>query len=405
MKMTKIALLASAALAAVSMSARADDLSDLKARIAALEANAALTSVPAGFQLVTVGKAAAIVIPGMEPDKNYGPTATQIGITPTADMPASTVIQWSGFVRAALVYTDGYVRRDVFGRGADIQTLDVLTRAEIKVVGKTDTAVGEVGATVKLRAQYSSAAGLNRTTTAFNGTGKPAFEMPGGWGYWKMTPELTLGAGLDGSLAGNGYGYDGACSCYYTDNADAGYGNLGDPAQMRLTYASGPMSAAIALEDYLNDTSLGNSGSSLGVAGELKYAGDTVSGEVSAGYWAKPTSGFAPEDAYKINAGLGFTLTDMFKLSMSAGIGSNHFLNDDYWKANILASASLSDSIKAEIGYNHVDNESKADQNSVLAGVYYEPVSQLTIGLEGEWIKDSGVGSSTTADFVTVFRF
>jgi opacity protein-like surface antigen len=418
MNMMKIALLGTAALAAVSVSARADNLSDLKAQIEALNARVAAVetapAVPAGFSLMTVGKADAIVIPGLEPDRDYGKTATQIGIMPTADVaaPASTVIQWSGFVRAALVYTDGYVSRPP--RGKDIQTFDVLSRAEIKVVGKTDTAVGEVGASVKLRAQFGSAGVFNRTGTTpfFNGFagGKPNFQMPGAWGWWKMTPELTLAGGVDGSLAGIGYGYDGACNCYYTDNASAGYGHAGDPAQMRLSYASGPISAAIAVEDYLNDLTPVTGGSSLGVAGEVKYSGDTISGEVSAGYWAAPIAG--PEDAWQIAAGLGFALGDMAKISAAAGIGSGHLIADDYWKASILGSINLSEVAHAEVGYNHVDNEGALrNQDAVLAGIYYDPVSQLTIGLEGEWIHDEDLPGDTTdnksitADLVTVFRF
>ena len=55
-----------------------------------------------------------------------------------------------------------------------------------------------------------------------------------------MTPELTLGGGYSGSLGNIGYGYDGACNCYYTDNADVCF-DPGDTSQMRLSYASGPM--------------------------------------------------------------------------------------------------------------------------------------------------------------------
>jgi hypothetical protein len=418
MNMMKIALLGTAALAAVSVSARADNLSDLKAQIEALNARVAAVetapAVPAGFSLMTVGTADALVIPGLDVDKNYGKTATQIAIMPTADVdaPASTVIQWSGFVRAALVYTDGF---DSTVRGVDVQTFDILSRAEIKVAGKTDTAVGEVGASVKLRAQFATAGGFSRTGTTpfFNGTtgAKPNFQLPGAWGYWKMTPELTLAGGVDGTLAGIGYGYDGACNCYYTDNANAGYGHAGDPVQMRLSYASGPISVAIALEDYLNDTTPGASGSSLGVAGEVKYSGDTISGELSAGYWAAPISG--PEDAYQIAAGLGFSLGDMAKISVAAGIGSGHLLVDDYWKASILGSVNLSEVAHAEIGYSHFNTDvvGGRDQDAVLAGIYYDPVSQLTIGLEGEWIQDEDIladgldHSSVTADLVTVFRF
>jgi hypothetical protein len=411
MNMMKIALLGTAALAAVSVSARADNLSDLKAQIEALNARVAAVetapAVPAGFSLMTVGTADAIVIPGLDVDKNYGKTATQIAIMPTADVdaPASTVIQWSGFVRAALVYNTNE------SATGDSTALDIKSRAEIKVVGKTDTAVGEVGASVKLRAQLATTGGLNRTgNTSSSFNRKENVFLPGAWGYWKMTPELTLGGGIDGTLAGIGYGYDGACNCYYTDNASAGYGFAGDPAQMRLSYASGPISVAIAIEDYLNVVAPGTSSSTLGFAGEIKYSGDTVSGELSAGYWARPTgftTGGAIEDAYQIAAGLGFALGDMAKISAAAGFGTGHLIADDYWKASILGSVNLSEVAHAELAYSHVDPEGALNnQDAVMAGVYYDPVSQLTIGLEGEWIMNEGADNDTkSADLVTVFRF
>ncbi len=398
MKMIKFALLGTAAIAAVSVSARADSLSDLKAQIEALNARVATIetapAVPAGFSLMTVGTAPAIVIPGEVNDRraneDYAATATQIGIMPTADAPASTVIQWSGFVRAALVYD--YVQVP----GGNQDNINVKARGQIKVTGKTDTAVGEVGAAMTLRASWESN-DLNR--------GSVAVTSPGAWGYWKMTPELTLGGGMDGSLAGNGYGYDGACNCYYTDNANAGYGHDGDPAQMRLSYASGPLSAAIALEDEHN--TVANNAGALGVAGEIKFSGDTISGELSGGYWGTDGAVARPEAAYVVDAGMKFALGDMANISMSGGVGSGHAKNDDFWKANILGSVNLSSAAHAEIGFNHVTNEgANNDQNSVLAGVYYDPVSQLTIGLEGEYIMNEGANNDTmSADLVTVFRF
>jgi len=83
----KIALLGTAALAAVSVSARADNLSDLKAQIEALNARVATLetapAVPAGYQMVSFSK---------EGNNHI------ISIMPTADMPATTVITWSGYV-------------------------------------------------------------------------------------------------------------------------------------------------------------------------------------------------------------------------------------------------------------------------------------------------------------------
>ena len=70
MKVMKLALLGTAALAAVSVSARADDLSALKAQIEALQADVAALqaapSVPAGYSLMTVSEGDRIVVPGLE---------------------------------------------------------------------------------------------------------------------------------------------------------------------------------------------------------------------------------------------------------------------------------------------------------------------------------------------------
>lgn len=374
MKVMKLALLGTAALAAASVSARADELSDMKAQIEALNSRVAqmesAPAVPAGYQLMTVSEGKATQVPGLEADKNMPENATIVGILPTADMPASTSIEWSGLVRAALVWDD-------FNGGDD--DLSIRTRGQLKVTGKTDTAVGEVGATITFRANEV-------------GFGDPSVISNEQWGYWAMTPELTLGGGYTGSLSGIGYGYDGKCNCYYTDNANAGYGH-GDTTQMRLSYASGPLGFAIALED---DESVGSDNDDLGVAAEMKYAGDTFSGEISGGWWES-------DDAW-VGVGVGFSL-DMFSASMSGAFGELN--NADFWKANILLQANLSDAVHAEVGFNRVEADGQAlDQSAVLAGIYYDPVSQLTLGLEAEWINPDGSNNDATrVDFVTVFRF
>jgi hypothetical protein len=415
MNMIKFALLGTAAIAAVSVSARATEASDiaaLKAQVEALSAqvasNSAQTSAPAGFELVSVTTAPAIVVPGQLVDKNYATTATTIGVMPTADAPASTVVQWTGFVRAALTYYDGPFTNDTYS--------NVKARAELKVTGTTDTAVGEVGAWVKLRAstgwetgntyQFGNSSLPNRPNR-----GTATVTSPGAWGWWKMTPELSLGGGMDGSIANNGYGYDGACSCNYTDNANSAWSHDGDPVQMRLTYASGPMTAAIALEDYENN---GHS-STFGVAAKFNYAGDMFSAGLAGGYWTPADVGTA---AWNINVGVKVGLSDMGFLSVSAGLGNDdHTASNQYWKANALASLNLSEQAHVELGinrisydtdhaYNLYDSTYDYSQTALLAGLYYEPVKQLTIGLEGEYIKnDYYANNSISGDLVTVFRF
>jgi hypothetical protein len=421
MKTMKVALLATAALAAVSVSARADDAAAIKAQLEALNARIAMLeagpALPVGYSLLTITEGQPTKVPGLDDNDNdtddYGDKATVISILPTADAPASTTIEWSGYVRAAIIYSDSQ------GSDADY---DVKSRGQLKVVGKTDTAVGEVGARVQLRVNAE-------------GYGDENFISNEHWGWWAMTPELTLGGGYTGSLGNIGYGYDGACNCYYTDNADVAF-NPGDVTQMRLSWASGPLSFGVAIEDATSDPALnsastlvevaafGGDGSSLGAAAEVKYSGDAFNAEVS-GVWhdggdtlSLATTGggavtAATDDSWQAGVGAGFSLGDMASVSLAAAAG--HIINgQDFWGFSALASADLSDAVHAEIAYGmkNYDNGAmagwvaKSDLWSVLAGIYYDPVDQLTIGLEAEYTNPDGPSNnSTTVDLVTVFRF
>ncbi len=397
MKTMKVALLATAALAAVSVSARADESAAIKAQLEALTARIAqleaAPAAPVGYSLLTISEGQATVVPGLETTAKdaaaYGDKATVIGIMPTADMPASTSIEWSGYVRAALVMYD---------RGSALTSeddLSILSRGQLKVVGKTDTAVGEVGARIQLRGDFTD---LDVKATT---------KMNEAWGWWAMTPELTLGGGYSGSLGNIGYGYDGACNCYITDSADVAF-NPGDASQLRLSYASGPVSFGIALEDATNSSEPfgGSDIDNLGAAAEVKYSGDTFNAEVS-GVWH---DGGTLEDSHQIGAGVGFSLGDMASLSIAAGMGQVN-TGQDFWGASALLSANLSDSVHAEIAYGVKDYDTLVASNyvdnyGVLAGIYYDPVSQLTIGLEGEYRNPDGAdNTTTTVDLVTVFRF
>jgi hypothetical protein len=392
MKMIKIALLGTAAIAAVSMSARADDLADLKARIAALEANAASASVPAGYQLVSISKGKALQF-GIDSDEDA--PATLISVMPAADAPASTVVSINGNVKAAIVYSD-----HLDGTPAD-SSLDVDSKAGVTIAGKTDTAVGEVGAKVSLAFSYAE-----------NTDGSHDVGADGYWGYWAMTPELTLGGGRDGSLSGIGFGI-GECTCNFTGNHDSGQGGNGDPSQLRLKYASGPMSFAIALED---GTRGGDAGAgvdtdadddALGGAAEVKWSGDMMSVELAGGFWGDDDAASAtnPNRNWQVGAGMGFNLSDMAAIQIATSTGES-FANVSFWDASILAKGALSDSVRAEIGVGFVSNEGPSnDQTTVIAGIYYEPVSQLSIGVEADWNDVQAASDEITAALVTVYKF
>jgi len=478
MKSIKLALLGGAALAVSAAAAHADELDALKAQIETLNARVAAMeaapAVPAGYQLIAISEGDRVNTPGLEWTGRglaaYGNKATYISVLPTADAPAGATITWSGYARAGLVYTNDktdysikkYDWRGTPGRGEwvkdgsytykgnyDDGDIDVKARGQVRVTASTDTAVGEVGVDIRLRGN-------------FNGNGAADVYSDLAWGYWSMTPELTFGGGYAGSLGNISYGLDGACNCYYTDNSDVNF-NPGDTTQMRLTYASGPFTMAAALEDASKRAGGDNfgatdsvNGDELGASGELKYSGDTFSGEIS-GVWRGISEDYDTnaDSLWQVGAGLGFSLGDMASISLAAALGagpvvntyegeivSAYAANNDWWGVSGLASANLSDAVHAEIaaGYKarEFDNYSDADGDSVnngqwdqwtvLAGVYYDPVDQLTIGVEGEWISTNrsatlydsadpaqqdgahkynldGTEESFTVDLVSVWRF
>jgi hypothetical protein len=395
MNIMKLALLGTAAVAAVSVSARADDLSDMKAQIEALNSRLAQVeaapAVPAGYQLLSVSSRDAVKL-GLDMEKGID-RETVVSIVPTADMPAGTELSISGHARAAIVYTDDK------GRGGD-GDLDIKSRYGVTIGGTTETAVGKIGAKGTILQVYDPVAGSISTAA------------DGYWGYWNVTPELTLGGGRDGSLAG----LDGsnACTCMYA-GYDLGFGR-GDPSQMRLSYASGPVAFAIALEDASRDTSTDDA---LGAAAELKWSGDAMSFEIAGGAWGNDDGVWKKDNlatvvdesagnsvdaaSWQVGAGVGFHL-DMVSIKAAAAMGEM-WSGDNYWKTSALATLSMSDSMSFELGLGYQD-VAKTSTLKALAGIYYAPVDKLTIGLEAGWQDPEGRNNDTmSAALVTVYKF
>jgi hypothetical protein len=211
---------------------------------------------------------------------------------------------------------------DEFSSESDDDDIDVKARGQLRVKAATDTAVGEVGVDMRIRANFDGVESEGDD-----------FYMDVAWGYWSMTPELTFGGGYAGSLGDIGYGFDGSCTCHYIDTV--GF-NPGDTTQMRLSYASGPFSMAIALEDgslYDGKSLEEVSGDRLGAAGEIKYSGDMFSGEVSAmwrdldedaiedGSDFEFAKEFLPDAWWQVGAGASFGLGDIASLSLAAAMG------------------------------------------------------------------------------------
>lgn len=387
MKAMKIALLGTAALAAVSVSARADNLSDLKAQIEALNSRVAsletTPSMPAGYQMVSFSKV------GNE---------HVISIMPTADMPASTVISWSGNVRAAVVayqpYTNG------------ISSVDVVTHAGLGVKATTDTAVGEVGVKIGIKMT-----GLEGTYT-YN-SGQSGLQTDHFVGWWKMTPNLTLSGGnsnsiQSGSLSKNSYQFDSICSCYETDYNGSMFNNpaYNDAAQIALAYADGPLGFAVAVEDAANNYYYPNpdsSASAFGVAAKATYKMDTFGFDLSGGYWGNPNGALGYGDAsWNVNVGVGGKF-DAFSIGASVGTGSDY--GYDFTRAGGYVTVALGSAASAEFGLTHNFDGYYKDETVYSGGLYYSPVSKLVLGVEGEYTAGSSYDGRYVADFISVFNF
>jgi hypothetical protein len=237
-----------------------------------------------------------------------------------------------------------------------------------------------------------------------------------------MTPNLTLGGGVDGSLAKSSYGLDNCANCFYTSTGGSigsnnpGYNPYGggfspitngDPSQIRLSYADGPLSFAIAVEDGNNGYY--NYNSAFGVAGKIGYAADSFAVDVEGGYWGNSdTAYYGPENAWSVSAGAKFGM-GMFSIGGAVGLASGFGNTDDTTKANILLTANLSDSIYAEGGVSHTWNTQAAttsgDSTTFEAGLYYQPVNKLTIGVEGSYTTYGSGYNSHVVDLVSVWAF
>ncbi len=434
MTFVKYALLGGVALAAVTLNARAEDVDALNAKLEALELrlsqyeeNATTAKAPSANvpSAMTMAKAPQILAPGEKLRPSDAAMANTISILPTADIvdggepgvPSSAAAQWTGHVKAALVYQSFEIG------STSTDSTHIVSNAELNLKAINDTAVGEVGVHVRFAAEADghslSDGGIDRA-----------------YGWWKMTPEMTLKAGYKNSIGGVGHGMD-KCECHYTDIAGVVGGLEDDATQFEIRYASGPMELAVALEhrDFEDNVKrVGDVNDYVGygqtylMAAEAKWSGDSVSAEVS-GYWGEmpvdtaATAPVAPSllytgdvdtyydtavDVWQIGAGASFGL-DAFTISAAAGYGEVEGFG--YWESSVLASVALSDSISAEAGAGYSKASDLADWTvmGVAGGVYWSPADKLTIGAEGSWksesVADITIAEGMKADLVTVFKF
>ena len=411
MKMMKWALLGGAALAVTATAAQADDLSALKAQIETLQSRVTQleaqpqASMPSGYNLMSIRDGQGNfqgILPERSADRVREESGFTMSVLPTADAAPAAEVSVSGEIRTALLYTD-FLEDD---------NVDVNLRARLFIKGKADTAVGEVGGYFRLQANgggdfsdYSESAKINKA-----------------YGWWKFAPAWELMAGYNDNTAAIQAGWDWLAATGPTRTF--GPSNPVNE-QMRLTYSSGPLSFAIAVEDADYDTLVSNGtdhNSDLpAVQGYAMYSTDSFTGQL-VGLWQ--SDDFGDNDDLALGGGATIGIADGFQLTAAAVVGegtSSYAANlapltadEEFWSASVGVLANLSEDTRLELGVGYEDYDIAGSALGFGGGVYWDPVSQVTLGVGATYIdfKDAeteddviGDDSSLEVFFGTWLRF
>jgi hypothetical protein len=419
MKMMKWALLGGAALAVTATAARADDLSALKAQIEALQTRVSQLEAqpqaaqPSGYSLLAIRDGQG-TFGDLTPEK-YGDASREdqgftLSVMPTADAAPVAEVSVAGEIRTALIYTDPLDSDD---ENFSDDSLDVAVRGRLNVRGKIETAVGEVGGHIRLQAQ----GGGNFSDYRESAT------MPKAYGWWKFAPEWELMAGYNDNTGALQTSYDWLVSSIPI--ATVGPSNINNE-QFRLTFASGPLSFAISVEDPDNITTtttvagniltcpggVGSEGcetphvvettSSTSTTGDtsdipnvqayLMYSSDAFTAQIVG---LVQDDDFGATD-WAIGGGATIGIADAFTFLAAAvvGEGTSSYANnvgpgtedDDFWGASVGVIANLSEDTRFELGAGIEDYDLGGEATAVNGGIFWDPVSQVTVGLGATWV-------------------
>jgi hypothetical protein len=401
MKKMKWVLLGSAALAVTATAARADDLNALKAEIEALQSRVSQleaqpqASMPSGYSLMAIRDGQGTyegVLAERNTDKVRENSGFTLSVLPTADAAPAAEVSVSGEIRTALIYTD-------FNEGDDDDyddNLDVKVRGRIFIKGKADTAVGEVGGYFRLQADgggdfsdYSESTKMNKA-----------------YGWWKFAPNWELMAGYNDNTAALQVGWDwlaatGPVRSFGPSNTNN--------EQMRLTYSDGPLSFALALEDpdpvvIFGSTESPDKSDLPALEAYLMYSTDAFTVQIAALVSDDDSDDFFSfEDGdldWAIGGGGTIGISDGFQITASAvvGEGTSSYANnlgpltndEDFWGASLGILAHLSEDTRLELGVGYEDYDLADTALGIGGGVYWDPVSQVTLGAGATYVDFGG---------------
>ncbi|WP_119388911.1 hypothetical protein [Taklimakanibacter lacteus] len=402
MKMTKWALLAGAAIAVTATAARADDLGALKAQIEALQSRVSQleaqpqASMPSGYSLLSIRDGQGTfegVLAERNADKVRESSGFTLSVVPTADVAPVAEVSVSGEIRTALIYSDF----DATERGDNV---DVAVRGRIFIKGKVDTAVGEVGGYFRLQAaggsnfsDYSESAVMNKA-----------------YGWWKFAPSWELMAGYNDHTAALQAGWDWMAATGPVNSF--GPSNINNE-QFRLTYASGPLSFAISVEDpdgaltavNVSDTGLITAATLAVVTGSTVDRSDLPNLQAyimySSDSFTAQLVGLVQDDDFgdtdwAVGGGGTIGISDGFQITAAAvfGEGTTSYANnvgpltndEEFWGASVGIIAGLSEDTRLELGAGYEDYDVSGTALGFGGGIYWDPVSQVTLGIGATYI-------------------
>jgi hypothetical protein len=406
-KTIKTTLFATAALSAVTTFAQADALADLKSVIAQLNtrdaASQSAVQVPRGFKV--------------------SPTADASVAADAVEEPFIDV-KTSGYLKTGFIISD-YATSSVL-KTATHSKLDFDAEAGVNVKGSVQSTLGEVGVTVQAK--------WNLDPNVNNGVKNFALRDEGIIGFWQFLPTMKFETGRgNGGRMENGIDkntrrlFTFANRRVRSENAGNGFFDRDMyNAFMGLTYAEGPFTLQLRGHDAtrgIGGGGVNSDANALGGSVKAVYAGDVIGFEASGGYWGQDTAsnlGVTSQTGVKWLAGVGTELNfiEGVPLSIAGQMGELHNgtqMLDIYGSAGF----TLTDTINAGVGagWKRISNMpvgtavntqfENHEELAVVGGVYYSPMTYLTLGLEGDWLSDNrpAMAQGLTGAFVSRLSF
>ncbi|MDP4823508.1 MAG: hypothetical protein NWR47_06120 [Aestuariivirgaceae bacterium] len=334
-----------------------------------------------------------------------------LNLSPVADMPAPTTeVTISGNVRGLITSQKT--------TGDDWET-DLSSRLRLYIKGKTETAIGEVGVYSRLQA----VSGGEVDASSY-------------YGYWKISPSVTFTAGHNDTIAAVIYGADW--------NGTGGVWNSGavvltDPLVnfVSLGFGSGPITATVGVETNRSANAASDEtleGDMPAIAGSLNLRQGDLSAQVSTRFQGSDGTPEG-ENSYMVGGGIGYS-AGIAALELGAATGKGmakdfttfdlsnlDALGTEFTALNALLTLRMSETTRIETfaGYGKLSLSSGLEDAGnpekmvgVGSGVFWPPVSQLTLGAGASWAKtnfdtDEGLdvksSKTTTAGVGAWFSF